>query len=249
MNADPGTVGFAWSETKGVLVSVTGFGIPAEQVRQAAESLERVSANEWAELLKSKDIAIQDDGAPGSETSVSPATTAAGNSSGRAIDPWNVPLLVPRDLTGIDKLQQANDTTLASTWVSPGTPRSVVYAETDTTPGSRAVQLEWSHLAFAAKTESIAVQALAPFYDVVPEGMKPSSDFNFDPNGLHIRVTGRDFTQPELEAIARSVKAPWIADRIIVGALPKGSLSLKATRQMSRYIDRQRSTMDRSAWR
>ena len=243
--ADPDQpmVGFVWPETRGVVIQVFGRNLPAEQVRRAAEGLKRVSSKEWANLLKSKDIPIQDDGAPGSPVSVGVLTTAAANRSDHAADPWTLPLLVPRHATGLGKLTGAKDITVGATFDgSPRLSQRQVYRETGTaTPGSRAVQVEWSWAkSTAANPAGPAIEGQVPFTEAIPLGAQRSNDI--DPNGLFLRLLGRGFTQDELEAIAKSVTAPWTADRINVGSLPAGFVEVES--RMTRYEQYRWTTLD-----
>jgi hypothetical protein len=208
-----------------VLVSVAGFGVSPEQVQQAAESLRRVGSSDWANLLKSKDIPIQDDGAPGSSQSVAVATTAAGNND-RALDPGNLPLLIPHDVPGLGKLRVAKDTTFHPTFDgSLRLSQRQIYRETGSAPGLRVVQVEWSYAKFTATDAAVGpIEGQAPFTEPIPPGMLQSQDI--DPNGVFFRVSGRGVTQDELSTVARAVTAPGTvsgtASWIDVGSLPDG---------------------------
>jgi hypothetical protein len=227
VETDQNMVGFVWPETKGTLITVSGRNVPAEQVRQAAEGLRRVSSNEWTELLKSKGIAIQDDGASGSPASA-PPTTAATNASDRSIDPWNLPLLVPKDAPDLGKLAGGKDTTVDATFdSSPRYSRRQIYREAGAAPGSRAVQIEWSWAKPTAANPAVpAIEGQAPFTDEVPPGTQRANAI--DPKGVFFRLSGRGLNQDELEAIAKSLTAPWQADRINVASLPAGFVEIES---------------------
>ena len=224
VDATQDSVGFAWSETKDVLVSVTGTGLSIHQVRQAAESMRRVSSKEWANMLKSKDIPIQDDGAPGSPVAV--ATTAATNVSDRTADPWSVPLLVPEDGTDIGHLRSARDTTVQAPFDgSLRLSQRQVFRATSTALGLRAVQVEWSYAKFTTANAAVGpIEGQAPFTEPIPPEILQSKAI--DPNGVFFRVSGRGVTQDELRTVARSVTAPGTVSRtaswIDVGSLPDG---------------------------
>jgi hypothetical protein len=232
-----------WSETRSVLIEVSGFGVSPDQVRQAAESLRRVGSTEWANLLKSKDIPIQDDGAPGSSQAVAVATTAAGNND-RALDPGNLPLLIPQDVSGLGKLRSATDRT--STPNLDGTLRlsqRLIYRETGSAPGLRAVQVEWSYAKFIATVAAVGpIEGQVPFTEPVPPEMLQSKDI--DPNGVFFRVSGRGVTQDELRTVAKAVTAPGTvsgpASWINVGSLPDGFI-LAESREPA--YEQYRSTM------
>jgi hypothetical protein len=221
-DAEQNGTGFVWHETKDVLIGVVGSGLNVEQVRQAAESLRRVSSKEWTNLLKSKGIAVQDNGSAGPTTSAAAATTAPGNSGDRPADPRNLPLLIPKDAKALGELRAAKDITTGATY--DGTPRisrRLVLRETGAAPGSRAMQVEWSYAKLTtANPGGAAAEGQAPFAEAVPpETERPSF---IDPNGVFFRLSGRGFAQDELEAIAKSVTAPWASDRINIPLLPAG---------------------------
>lgn len=242
VDAEQNMAGFVWPETTGILIEVLGRSIPAEQVRQIAETLRRVSSNEWANLLKSKDIPIQDDGGPGPPASGAAPTTATGNSSHRAVDLWNLPLLVPQDATGLGKLKCAKDRTVRATFDgSPRLSQRLVYRGTGTAPGSRAVQVELSHARLTTANPAVAgIEGQAPFTEEIPPGVLRTNDI--DPKGLFFQLSGRGFTQDELETIAKSVTAPWTADRINVPALPVGFVEVE--NRLNSYEQYRSTTLD-----
>ncbi len=206
-----------WSETSGVLIEVSGVGIPAHQVRQAADSLRRVSSTEWANLLKSRDIAIQDDGAPGFPVAIAQATTAAANPVDR-VYPWTLPLLVPHDVGNLARLRGAADRTIETNFDAPFTFwHALVYRETGTAPGSRSLQVEWAANKFTT-TKIAPIEGQAPFAEAVtPEAVR---DSGIALKGLFFRLSGREFTTDELAAIAKSMTTPLPADHINVALLP-----------------------------
>lgn len=138
------------------------------------------------------------------------------------MDPWNLPLFIPKDAKALGELRAAKDMTVGTdfdgrTRIS----RRLIYRETGKAPGSRAMQVEWS---YARRTAAIpggaAVESQAPFTEAVPpETERPSF---IHPNGVYFRLSGRGFAQDELEAIAKSVTAPWASDRINIPLLPAG---------------------------
>lgn len=210
-----------WSETRGVLIEVDGLGVPVGEVRKAAESLRRFSLDEWARLLKSKDIAIQDSGAPGSPGTIAEATTAAANPVDRG-EAWTMPLLTPQPTGNFGQLKSAQDRTIQPNFDAP-VPFSqrLIYRETGTAPGSRAVQIELFRSTPAAPNpSSVVVAGQAPFTEEVSEQILRINEI--DPDGLHFRLSGRGFTQSQLEAIAKSVTATWTGDRTNVSSLVPG---------------------------
>jgi hypothetical protein len=221
-NAEQNEIGIVWNEMKDVLIGVVGSGLNVEQVRQAAESLRRVSPKDWANLLKSKGVAVQDDGSAGPTTSAAAATTAPGNSGDHPVDPWNLPLLTPKDAKGLGELRAAKDVTTGATFDGiPRISRRLVFRETGAALGSRAMQVEWSYARLnTANPGGAAVEGQAPFTEAVPpETERPSF---IDPNGVFFRLSGRGFTRNELEAIAKAITAPWASDRINIPTLPAG---------------------------
>jgi hypothetical protein len=228
VDAEQSTVSLVWPETTGVVIQVSGRNLPAEQVRQTAEGLRRVRPNEWANLLKSKGIAIQDDRAPGSADTSVPATTAATNPSDPAVNPWNLPLLVPKDSTDFGQLRGAHDRTIGATFDgSPRFSQRQVYRETGSAPGSRAVQVEWAYAKlFTTNVPVGAIEGQAPFTEAVPPGkLRPTY---IDPNGVFFRLSGRGITQDELRTIANRVTTPWTASWINVGSLPDGFIQAES---------------------
>jgi hypothetical protein len=210
--------GVVWSESKGVMIEVVGSGIPAEKVRQAAESLRRVSSNEWRDLLKTKDIEMQDSGAPGSPGTIAEATTAAPNPVGR-VEAWTMPLLVPLPTGNSAQLKSAEDRTMQPNLEAPvAFSQRLIYREAGSTPGSRAVQIELFRAApTAPNPSSVVVVGQAPFTEEVSEQILRIN--GIDPNGLQFRLSGRGFTQSQLEAMAKSVTATWTGDRTNVSSL------------------------------
>jgi hypothetical protein len=226
-----------WSETRGVLIEVNGLGIPADQVRQAAESLRRVGSNKWANLRESKGIAIQDDGAPGSPGTIAEPTTAA-NPVDR-VEAWTMPLLVPQLTGNVAQLNSAEDRTIQPNFDGPiPFSQRLIYREAGTAPGSRAVQIELFRSTPAAPNPSSgAVAGQAPFTEEVSEQILRIN--GIDPNGLHFRLSGRGFTQSQLEAIAKSVTATWTGDRTNVSSLVPGFTEVE---NRSTSISQYRST-------
>jgi hypothetical protein len=214
-----------WSETTGVLIEVDGLGMPVDQVRRAAESLRQVGSKEWANLLTSKDIPIQDDGAPGSPVTIAAPTTAAGVAEDR-VYPWSLPLLVPRNAANLGQLRDAADRTVEADIYAPlAFSHMVVYREAGTAPGSRALQIEWATKKVMS-AQPAPVEGQAPFADAVtPQAVR---DGGLDPNGLFFRLSGRGFAQGELETIAGSLTTPLPADRITVPSLPVGLVEVES---------------------
>jgi hypothetical protein len=232
--------GFVWLETKDVLIGVVGSGLNAEQVRQAAESLRQISSEEWTNLLKSKGIAVQENGSIASTTSALAATTAPGNSGGRPMDPWNLPLLIPKDTKGLGELWAAKDTTTGATFDGrPRISRRLVFRETGSALGSRAMQVEWSYARLTTtNSDGTAVEGQAPFAEAVPpETERPSF---IDPKGVFFRLSGRGFSRDELGSIAKVITAPWGSERINVPTLPAGFIE---TESRDTAYEQYRSTM------
>jgi hypothetical protein len=233
------SVGLVWAETKGTMIGITGRGVPAEQVRQAAESVRRVGSSEWARLLKTKDIAIQDDGAPGSPAS-SPATTASSNVGERAADPWSMPLLVPTGTGSLAQFKSAEDRTTQPNFDTPVTfSQRLIYRATGNIPGSPAVQIELFHSAPASPDPSaIVVDGQAPFTEEVSEQILRIN--GIDPDGLHFRLSGRGFAQEELKTMAKAVTATWTGDRTNISSLLPGFVEVE---NRGTGIEQYRSTL------
>jgi hypothetical protein len=229
--------GVVWSESKGVLIEVMGSGIPTDKVRQAAESLRRVSSNEWRDLLKTKDIQIQDSGAPGSPETIAAATTAAPGPVDR-VEAWTMPLLVPTD--NLAQLRSAQDRTRQPNFdASIPFSQRLIYRETGSSPGSRAVQIDLLREAATPSQPSPgAVEGQAPFTEEDSEQILRMN--GIDPNGLYFRLSGRGFTQNELEAIAKSVTVTWTGDRTNIPSVARGFAEVE-NRMTS--ISQYRSTM------
>jgi hypothetical protein len=240
VDTDQNMTGFVWAETEGVLIEVFGRSLPADQVRQTVEGLRRVSSKKWADLLKSKDITIQDDGGPGSPVTIVEPTTAVTNNSNQPADPFILALLVPNDTTDLGQLKGAKDSTAGATFDgSPRISQRQVYREAGSVPGSRALQADWSHAKpTAANPPGAGIEGQAPFTEAIPPGILRTN--SVDPNGLYFRLSGRGFAEDELKAIAKSVNAPWTADRINIPSLPAGFVEVES--RMSSY-ERYRSTM------
>jgi hypothetical protein len=215
-------LGVVWHERKDVLIGVVGSGLNVEQVRQAAESLRRVNSKQWTDLLKSKGIAVQDDGSMSPTTSAQAATTAPSNSGGSPVGPGNLPLLSPQDAQTVGELKVAKDMTVGTTFDGrPRISRRLIYRETGAAFGSRSLQVEWSYARFtAANPNGTAVEGQAPFTEAVPPATERPGFI--DPNGVYFRLSGRGLAQDELEAVAKSLTAPWGTDRINVPLLPTG---------------------------
>jgi hypothetical protein len=210
-----------WSEMRGVLIEVDGLGVPVGEVRKAAESLRRYNLDEWATLLKSKDIAIQDSGVPGSPGTIAEATTAAANPVDR-VEAWTMPLLTPQPTGNFGQVKSAEDRTIQPNFDAPVSfSQQLIYRETGTAPGSRAVQIELFRSTPATPNpSSVVVAGQAPFTEEVSEQILRIN--GIDPNGLQFRLSGRGFTQSQLEAIAKSVSATWTGDRTNVSSLLPG---------------------------
>jgi hypothetical protein len=228
-----------WSETSGVMIEVNGLGIPAEQVRQAAETLRRVGSNEWANLLKSKGITIQDDGAPGSPATIAEATTAAANPVDR-VEAWTMPLLTPQPTGKFGQLRSAEDRTIQPNFDAPVSfSQRLIYREAGSTLGSRAVQIDlFRSTPTAPSPSSVVVAGQAPFTEEVSEQILRIN--GIDPNGLLFRLSGRGFTQGQLEALAKSVTAAWTGDRTNALSLVPGFTEVE---NRSTSISQYRSTM------
>jgi hypothetical protein len=241
-DAEQNMVGFVWPETTSVLVAVLGRSLSAEKVRQTAEGLRRVTSKKWANLLKSKDIPIQDDGAPGSLVTIGSPTTAATNTSDQPADPFTLPLLVPNDATDLGQLRGAKDKTAGATFDgSPRISRRQVYREAGSVPGSRALQAEWSQAKpTGASPLGAGIEGQALFTEAIPPGMLRTN--TVDPNGLYFRLSGRGFAEDELKAIAKSITAPWTADRINITSLPVGFVEVES--RVSSYEQYRSTTLD-----
>jgi hypothetical protein len=227
VDVEQGKAGLVWKETKDVLVGIDGNGLDAQQVRKAAESLRRVSSKEWIDLLKSRGIAVEGDSiAP--TTSAVAATTAPSSSGGRSADPGNLPLLSPEDTKAVGDLKVAKDLTVGTNFDGrPRISRRLIYRETGAVLGSQALQVEWSYTRFTAvNPNGTAVEGQAPFAQALPpETERPGF---IDPNGVYFRLSARGLAQNELEAVAKSLTAPWGSDRINVPLLPTGFVEIES---------------------
>lgn len=88
------------------------------------------------------------------------------------------------------------------------------------------MQVDWSWAKTTANPAVAVIEGQAPFTEAVPPGMQRANAI--DPNGLFFQLSGRGFTQDELEAIAKSVTAPWSADRIDLASLPVGFIEVES---------------------
>jgi hypothetical protein len=227
VDAEQSKAGLVWKETKEVVIGIDGNGLDAQQMRKAAESLRRVSSKEWTDLLKSRGIAVEGDSIA-TTTSAVAATTAPSSSGGRPADPANLPLLSPQDTKARGELKVAKDLTVGTNFDGrPRISRRLIYRETGAVLGSRALQVEWSYTRFTAvNPNGTAVEGQAPFAEALPpETERPGF---IDPNGVYFRLSARGLAQDELEAVAKSLTAPWGSDRINVPSLPAGFVEIES---------------------